>query len=166
MKLKFEQLFTVVIITIIVSVFLVVNARAADTVTIRNNPGGDPYKFASQILKLAEAGTKVVIDGKCASACTLYLSRTSGLDVCVTPRARIGFHSSYGVNAAGTRLDKRQEAREAAATVDMVIYREMPAAIKKKIGTPDTWPSVYKGDSTSKMRWIEGKDLLAFKQCK
>jgi hypothetical protein len=41
---------------------------------------------------LAAAQGPIVIDGVCFSACTLVLSRQ---DVCVTPRAILGFHEAF-----------------------------------------------------------------------
>ena len=39
-------------------------------------------------------GTDVVIDGKCLSACTMVLGLVPSKQICVTPRARFGFHAA------------------------------------------------------------------------
>ena len=43
---------------------------------------------------LAATGRRVILDGVCMSACTLYLSLPPG-QVCATPRARLMFHHPY-----------------------------------------------------------------------
>ncbi len=47
-------------------------------------------------------GQRIVIDGACRSACTIYLANPG---TCVTPRASLGFHSAYlGADIGGGRF--------------------------------------------------------------
>ena len=61
---------------------------------------------------LRDSGEKVVVDGDCDSACTLLLGYIPKDRICVTPKARFGFHSAWKrgflgfrtFNAAGTAI--------------------------------------------------------------
>ncbi|RWE37416.1 hypothetical protein [Mesorhizobium sp.] len=46
-------------------------------------------------------GAKVIIDGLCLSACTMYLRKDWALDVCYTPSALFGFHKPYRTTPDG-----------------------------------------------------------------
>lgn len=59
-------------------------------VVVIDDPGGFVAERAAEIGRLLSEGRPVVIAGRCASACTLYLA----LDrVCMTPRAVFQFHA-------------------------------------------------------------------------
>jgi len=59
-------------------------------IVITDDPGGGVAERASEIGRLLSTGRPVVIAGRCASACTLYLA----LDrVCITDRAVLQFHA-------------------------------------------------------------------------
>lgn len=57
--------------------------------------GGPLYSRIQQVVELARSGRSIRIDGDCASACTLYLIFVSERRLCITPRARLGFHLPY-----------------------------------------------------------------------
>jgi hypothetical protein len=75
----------------------------APAIIIKHDVGGyfGPYRKA--VVAAMKRGTKVRIDGMCASACTIYLALPPG-QVCATPRARLLFHQAIGPD------DKRAEA--------------------------------------------------------
>jgi len=62
---------------------------------ITRDPGGllDQYKAKYTVVR--DRGERVIIDGMCSSACTLVLGIVPLSRVCVTPRARLGFHMAY-----------------------------------------------------------------------
>lgn len=64
-------------------------AQAA-TKVIDNDLGGSVAARVNEIKKLRKSGTKVRIEGFCASACTLYLGLKN--QVCVTETATLAFH--------------------------------------------------------------------------
>ena len=68
-----------------------IGAAEAD-VTIRDDIGGVLKKYETKYRAIAKGGEKVVIDGDCASACTILLGIVPRGNVCVTERARLGFH--------------------------------------------------------------------------
>lgn len=48
------------------------------------------------------SGQKVIIDGLCLSGCTMALGLVPRDHICITPRARLGWHSAWGVNPDGS----------------------------------------------------------------
>lgn len=71
------------------------------------DPGGFINMRADQIAYIKRHGYQVRILGQCNSSCTMYLSLPRS-QVCISPNASLGFHSSYnaivgGRNDAGTQ---------------------------------------------------------------
>lgn len=61
------------------------------TIHIRHDTGGDLGLYMVKVAVVKELGLNVVIDGVCASACTL-LTAVPPSQICVTRRARLHFH--------------------------------------------------------------------------
>lgn len=85
-------------------------------VRITNDPGGEITAYLSKFEAMQATGERLIIDGPCLSACTLFTAFLPRRQVCVTPRAVLGFHAaSYYDDAnqslvptrAGTRLVMR-----------------------------------------------------------
>ena len=53
---------------------------------------------------LRNSGQSVIIDGPCLSACTMVLGVIPRDRLCVTPRARLGFHAAWQLNEAGRQV--------------------------------------------------------------
>jgi hypothetical protein len=68
-----------------------ISAGHADAI-IREDLGGTLMRYDAKYRAIAARGEKVVIDGDCASACTIILGIVPRENVCVTARARFGFH--------------------------------------------------------------------------
>lgn len=69
--------------------------------------GGSVMAFIEKYEQIEQLEGKVVIDGMCISACTLVLAVVTDSRVCVTPRARLAFHSASVAgeySEEGTRL--------------------------------------------------------------
>lgn len=64
-------------------------AQAA-TKVVDNDRGGSVSDRVNEIKRLRKSGTKIRIQGFCASACTLYLGLKN--QVCVTETATLAFH--------------------------------------------------------------------------
>ncbi len=86
---------------------------ASAEVRVTNDPGGEISAYVSKFQDLRQSGERLVIDGPCLSACTLFTAFLPRNQVCVTRRAVLGFHAaSYYDDArrsliptrAGTRL--------------------------------------------------------------
>lgn len=79
----------------------------AEVETITYDGGGVIGDFIDKYTKWREYGSHVRIDGMCISACTLITGLIPSDRVCVTPRARLAFHSArrgYTHSSQGTRL--------------------------------------------------------------
>jgi hypothetical protein len=94
---------------------LVTTVSWAD-VRVTNDPGGEITAYLSKFQDMRASGERLIIDGPCLSACTLFTAYLPRRQVCVTPRAILGFHAaSYYDDArrslvptrAGTRLVMR-----------------------------------------------------------
>jgi hypothetical protein len=94
---------------------LVTSVAIAD-VRVTNDPGGEITSYIAKFRDMRESGERLVIDGPCLSACTLFTAIIPPDHVCVTSRAVLGFHAaSYYDDArrslvptrAGTRLVMR-----------------------------------------------------------
>lgn len=83
-----------------VVLFFVNLSEAGSAVRITNDRGGLIAAYALKYERLASSGESVIIDGLCASACTMVLSALPTNRICVTSRARLGFHAAwnYGTN--------------------------------------------------------------------
>ena len=57
--------------------------------------GGYVDQYKAKYAHLRDTGERIVIDGVCNSACTLLLGIVPLKQVCVTPRASLGFHQAY-----------------------------------------------------------------------
>ena len=65
------------------------------TVRINGDRGGRIGTYIETFAMLRNSGEGVVIDGPCLSACTLILGMLPNNQVCVTPRAQLGFHAAW-----------------------------------------------------------------------
>jgi hypothetical protein len=70
-------------------------ASTRDTLFIKDDPGGKILDFVKKYSDMRDAGTRVVVDGDCISACTLIIGMLRPENVCATPNATFGFHSAF-----------------------------------------------------------------------
>jgi hypothetical protein len=71
------------------------NFAAAAEYRITRDHGGLVNQYKLKYLEVRDRGERVIIDGFCNSACTLVLGIVPLNRICVTPRARLGFHMAY-----------------------------------------------------------------------
>ena len=83
-------------------------APALADIRILSSGGGSVGEYLNFFAKVRQSGERVVIDGPCLSACTLVLSAVPRKRICVTPRAILGFHAPYLVDAKGRRHRSRE----------------------------------------------------------
>jgi hypothetical protein len=77
---------------------------AAATVLINGDPGGQIGPYVARFMTLRHSGERVVIDGPCLSACTMVLGILPRNQVCVTPKAVLGFHAAWRPDASGNKV--------------------------------------------------------------
>lgn len=73
------------------------------TYTIRHDRGGSVASYLQRVQRLDRQDRAVAFDGRCDSACTLFLGLQSS-KVCITPRGKFGFHLPYGSSAIANRV--------------------------------------------------------------
>jgi hypothetical protein len=112
------------------------------------NPGGFLARYLVDLEKLKRLGVRQLqLDATCASACTVFLRL--GERVCVTDRARIGFHKI--VLRERTRFGQRRSPfRSADRNLNDKFLQRLPAKIR-------TWRGIS-GGLPWRMAWLEGEE--------
>lgn len=72
---------------------LMIPFSAHAEIRITDDRGGNVAAYAARVQAVRASGERVVIDGPCQSACTLYLNLPRH-QICATPKAVLGFHSA------------------------------------------------------------------------
>jgi hypothetical protein len=108
------------------AILLVLNAPVANSaIRIANDRGGRIGTYFVKYQRLASTGESVIIDGLCASACTIVLSEFPHNRICVTSRATLGFHAAWNYGPNG-RIFTDPEAT-------LMLYSAYPAAVRRWI---------------------------------
>lgn len=126
------------------------NAPTDAIVRIAGDRGGQIGTYVDKYQGLRNSGETVIIDGMCASACTIVLGVVPHNKICITPNARLGFHAAwdYGYNG---RAVTNPEATE-------ILYGMYPTPVQRWIAR--------RGGLRSQMIWLRGKQLQAmYRMC-
>jgi hypothetical protein len=119
-------------------------------VRISDDPGGRIGTYMRTYAILRNSGETVIIDGPCLSACTLILGFIPYDRVCVTRRARLGFHAAWLPDDDG-----RPVRNDAGTQVLMDLY---PAKVRRWIRR--------KGGLSHRMIYLRGRELTAlYRRC-
>jgi hypothetical protein len=95
--------------------------------------GGYVFQYVEHVLAARQSGAQIVIDGPCASACTLYLGLPEN-QVCAAPHAALGFHAGSGAEATAK------------------LWAAYPPRIRE-------WIMAH-GGLTDVVRWLTGPELF------
>jgi hypothetical protein len=115
-------------------------------VRIVGDPGGEVASYIRKFNEIRASGERVVIDGPCLSACTLFTGIVPRDHVCVTRRAALGFHAaSYYDDASRSLVPTRQGSA--------LVMRLYPAQIR-------AWISRH-GGLRPQMIVMRGRELSA-----
>jgi hypothetical protein len=76
-------------------------SSASALVRIKADTGGQIGPYLENLLALKNSGERVAIDGPCLSACTMVLGVIPHERICVTSRARLGFHAAWNPGQNG-----------------------------------------------------------------
>lgn len=128
---------------IAIAILTITSAFAA--VRISHDPGGQIGPYIDHFASLRDSGERVVIDGPCLSACTMVLGIVPKNRICVTERARLGFHAAWMPDANGRPITS-----PVATTVLWEIY---PRHVRRWISK--------RGGLTRKMIYLGGRELAA-----
>jgi hypothetical protein len=122
----------------------------ADTI-IRDDLGGALVTYDVKYREMAARGEKVVIDGDCASACTIFVGIVPRANVCVTARARLGFHLwKYPLTEFMGKVIMVPFPESTQAELN---YRFYDAKVRAWIAR--------NGPQTVDVKWMEGADLAS-----
>ena len=124
---------------------------------VKDDPGGSVNEFLQSLDYIERTGMKIKVDGYCASACTLLL--TKKIDFCVTKNARFGFHQPFAANQLGQIYYRIPFVVGAEKIWKIEFYGKYPAWVQKMIDSNGGVPSVYRGYKPSDMFWIEFENL-------
>jgi hypothetical protein len=90
---------------LLAAVILLAGIGASDAaVRIVADPGGRIGAYIDRYQGMRSSGEMVIIDGYCASACTIVLGTVAHDKICVTSRARLGFHAAWDSGSNGRKI--------------------------------------------------------------
>jgi hypothetical protein len=114
-------------------------------VRIVDDPGGRIGVYVDRYQGVRSAGEKVIIDGYCASACTIVLGTVPHDKICVTSRARLGFHAAWDFGARGRKITNSEATQS--------LYSMYPFEVRHWID--------QRGGLTPHMIYLTGHELAA-----
>ncbi|HWV95997.1 MAG TPA: hypothetical protein VN130_02525 [Xanthobacteraceae bacterium] len=115
------------------------------TVRIVEDRGGRIGTYVDRYEALRSSGERVMIDGLCASACTIILGALPPERICVTSRATLGFHAAWDVGANGRIVTNREATR--------MLYAMYPSPVRRWIA--------QRGGLTRHMIFLRGAQLAS-----
>jgi hypothetical protein len=96
-------------------------------VRITNDRGGQIGRYVDRFEKLRASGQTIIIDGLCASACTIVLGAIPYDRICVTPNANLAFHAAWDFGRRGRAIPNPE------ATNDL--FSMYPAPVRRWIAS-------------------------------
>ncbi|MFC0239089.1 hypothetical protein [Rhodopseudomonas telluris] len=114
-------------------------------VRIADDRGGRIGTYVDKYQSLRTSGETVVIDGLCASACTIVLGAVPHDKICVTSRANLGFHAAWDMGSNGRAITNPEATH--------MLYTMYPAEIRRWIAK--------RGGLTRQMIFLRGKQLMS-----
>jgi hypothetical protein len=119
--------------------------HAAAAIRISHDAGGQIGPYIEAFASLRSSGERVIIDGACLSACTMVLGIVPSDRICVTPRAKLGFHAAWLPNADGRPVTN--------PTGTKVLWDIYPSHVR-------SWLT-RKGGLSRKMVFLSGRELAS-----
>ena len=140
------------VLTGVLAVLLLLAGMGASHAVVRiaDDRGGRIGTYVDRYQDLRQSGETVIIDGLCASACTIVLGAIPHDRICVTSHAMLGFHAAWDFGNNG-RAVTNPEATQ-------MLYAMYPSQVRR-------WISL-RGGLTPHMIFLRGKQLQAmYKPC-
>jgi hypothetical protein len=136
---------------LLAAVLLVAGVGASHAVVrIADDRGGRIGTYVDKYQGLRSSGETVIIDGLCASACTIVLGAVPHDKICVTSHANLGFHAAWDFGANG-RAVTNPEATQ-------MLYSMYPSEVRRWIAK--------RGGLTPRMIFLRGRQLMGmYKPC-
>ena len=125
-------------------------ASSQAVVRIADDRGGRIGTYVDKYQGLRSSGETVIIDGLCASACTIILGAVSHDKICVTSHATLGFHAAWDFGTNGRAITNPEATQ--------MLYSMYPTPVRRWIA--------QRGGLTPRMIFLRGKQLQAlYKPC-
>ncbi|MGV7219614.1 hypothetical protein [Bradyrhizobium sp. UFLA05-112] len=119
-------------------------------VRIADDRGGRIGTYVDRYQDLRQSGETVIIDGLCASACTIVLGAIPRDRICVTSHATLGFHAAWDFGVNGRAITNPEATQ--------MLYAMYPSQVRR-------WIS-QRGGLTPHMIFLRGKQLESmYKPC-
>jgi hypothetical protein len=114
-------------------------------VRIADDRGGKIGTYLDKYHSLRTSGETVIIDGYCASACTIVLGTVPRDRICVTSRANFGFHAAYDLDANGREVTNPGATR--------TLYSMYPSQVRRWIAA--------RGGLKPQLIFLRGEELTS-----
>jgi hypothetical protein len=136
---------------LLAAVLLLAGVGASHAVVrIADDRGGRIGTYVDKYQDLRTSGEAVIIDGLCASACTIVLGAVPHDKICVTSHANLGFHAAWDFGTNGRAITNPEATQ--------MLYSMYPSAVRRWIAA--------RGGLTPRMIFLRGKQLLSmYKPC-
>jgi hypothetical protein len=132
--------------TLIAAVVLLAGVTSGHAaIRIADDRGGKIGTYIDRYQGLRRSGETVIIDGLCASACTMVLSAVPHERICVTSQAVLGFHAAWDSDANGRAVTNPGATR--------MLYSGYPSSVRRWIAA--------RGGLKSEMIFLRGKELTS-----
>ena len=120
-------------------------SAASAVVRITSDTGGQIGPYLETLAAIRDSGQRVIIDGPCLSACTMILGVIPRDRICVTRRARLGFHAAWHHGENG-----RPATNRGGTQLLMAVY---PQNVKNWLNR--------RGGLTREMKYLTGRELAS-----
>jgi hypothetical protein len=131
---------------LLAAIFPLAGLGASDAaVRIVEDGGGRMGAYVDKYQGVRGSGEMVIIDGYCASACTIVLGAVPHDKICVTSRARLGFHAAWDPGSNGRRITNPEATQ--------TLYSMYPFEVRHWID--------QRGGLTPHMIFLSGRELTA-----
>jgi hypothetical protein len=136
---------------LLTAVLLLAGVGASHAVVrIAEDRGGRIGTYVDKYQGLRSSGEQVIIDGLCASACTIVLGAVPHDRICVTSHANLGFHAAWDFGANGRAITNPEATQ--------MLYSMYPSQVRRWIA--------QRGGLTPRMIFLRGRQLQAmYKPC-
>jgi ATP-dependent protease ClpP protease subunit len=121
-----------------------VNASHA-AIRIADDRGGQIGTYVAKYQGLRTSSETVIIDGLCASACTIVLGAVPHDRICVTSHANLAFHAAWDFGANGRAVTNPDATQ--------MLYSLYPSPVRR-------WIAAH-GGLKSQMIFLRGKELTS-----
>ena len=114
-------------------------------VRISQDRGGRIGTYVDKYQELRISGDTVIIDGLCASACTIVLGAVAHDKICVTSHANLGFHAAWDFGANGRSVTNPEATQ--------MLFSMYPSPVRRWIAA--------RGGLKPQMIFLRGKQLMS-----